>query len=414
MNHDEVIVALECVLNRDAEAYKEAVKKTAGLPTDSAEFMLYSYLSGPLEEILARQEEYRAQPNVMFMVGRYSASGFSPPAAARQLLQHAFHVGPRRAADWLVNVLSTKSAEGSLIMLLHGIETERRTTIADGVELIPFDEVPASSEKAYVVDAEYGWLPDSIKRNTPTAALFAKGVVEQFLIEAGTIPRTPCLDELEDQLDEIRLCLSIFGPCAPVEAIQWFQYSDPDLVTAVSGEGFSWHMPEAELTSFDVNDHPVNVDAIMDPVLIRRYLGLSGEIRDKLRISMERLIQAIRRISIGDKAIELAIALEVLLTDQQGENTWKIGFRGAQLAGGTVDERLRHRGTIAALYRLRSSTMHHGVAGETVKVPGQGERQSLDVFNNAAAICAAVIRMIISRGQIPDWPRFEIEGIAEK
>jgi hypothetical protein len=112
----------------------------------------------------------------------------------------------------------------------------------------------------------------------------------------------------------------------------------------------------------------------------------------------------------GDKAADLSIALETLLADQPGEHTWKVSTRAGVLTGWDLRSKLDRRNMIAAAYRMRSSLVHSGAASMNVKVVGRGPQPAAAVCEEAARICAAVIRAIIERGGIPEWAAFDVSG----
>jgi hypothetical protein len=408
MNREELISALEALTNKDSDEYKRA-KESSAKPyaPDVAEHIFYAELSKPLVEILAKQPEYRSTKNLMVRQDN-GAFGFQPRMAAPQLIKRAIKVSPIAAVDWIEKIFRTNRAEGLRTTLIWGIKVTERMMLADNIEIVPFLELPDSKYKQLFQNQNYTrpmlW-PGARMFKAPESALLARTIIEPLLIESGAAQSADEGLRLTDFLGEVMLSLSAIGPCAPVEAIHWFQFLDPDFESLEMG-GYGWQYTEIEPQMH----HPVVVLEVRDAAkLTKKYISLTGEVRDKLRIALQRLNQSLRRRTIGDKSIELAIALEALLTDQQGENTWKVGLRSARLAGGTHEQQLHNRRIIAALYNLRSATMHHGVAVNEIKVAGQGKMASDNVFSEATKICASVIRAIIERGCIPEWPAFELE-----
>jgi hypothetical protein len=127
-----------------------------------------------------------------------------------------------------------------------------------------------------------------------------------------------------------------------------------------------------------------------------------------VRIALQRLNQAVRRHLAADKALELAIALETLLTDGPGQNTYKIGLRSALLRRGSVSEQLARRAVVSALYSVRSAVAHDGVAPSRVSVVGRGKIDSGTVVTESMTATTDVIATVIARGGVPDWYSFEI------
>src|SRR4051812_40788080 len=74
-------------------------------------------------------------------------------------------------------------------------------------------------------------------------------------------------------------------------------------------------------------------------------LALTGPFRDRITLALDRLNQGMRRRFPGDKAMDIAIALEALLSDTgaQTEVTYRLALRSALLLGGNLVERKKNR-----------------------------------------------------------------------
>jgi len=160
----------------------------------------------------------------------------------------------------------------------------------------------------------------------------------------------------------------------------------------------AWFIPEVMISPVDARE------------VVSGFLAVDGTLRARLRVSLQRLNQSIRRLSAGDKAMELSIALEALLAEGATENTYKVGLRAALLAGGDHQQRVQNRATVSAVYELRSAVVHKGLAPDTVKVKRKGHIASTTVVGEAAAVTATVIRRVISARTLPDWYDLELQN----
>ena len=124
---------------------------------------------------------------------------------------------------------------------------------------------------------------------------------------------------------------------------------------------------------------------------------------------MERFDRAMRRHSAGDAAVELAIALDALLSDGESELTWKVSLRSALLAGGDKNARMESRAIIAAVYSLRSTVVHTGKTPPEQKVKRLGKVKTDELVKRGIAITSRVIRAAIDKGKLPDWFEEEID-----
>jgi len=153
---------------------------------------------------------------------------------------------------------------------------------------------------------------------------------------------------------------------------------------------------------------------ILDPddatALVRAYLQLPAALRLHIGVAIERINLAQRRGNVGDRAVELATALETLVGDNdKSEMTHKVKVRTVRLLGGSTDERLANAAMLSKAYSIRSSMVHTGRvdAQRTETVSGVRVPVS-DIVDRALALCVKLATVIIRRGDIPDWRVFDI------
>ena len=94
---------------------------------------------------------------------------------------------------------------------------------------------------------------------------------------------------------------------------------------------------------------PHKLDADDAVSAVRDYTALTGLIRSRMCLSLERFGRAMARFASVDKALDLAIAMESMLTDGSGENTFKLALRAGLLTEGGPKERLRARAVFGAI-----------------------------------------------------------------
>ena len=139
-------------------------------------------------------------------------------------------------------------------------------------------------------------------------------------------------------------------------------------------------------------------------------MALTPTTKNRVRIALERLHQALIRSDPAARMLEISIALETLLITSAGEHTFKLSFRAALLVSDNIKERIVNRAIIEAAYGIRSALMHSGHTKTKVKVKGQGKKSVEEVASKAVTITALVIKRIIMEGKIPEWNRFELSG----
>ena len=93
-----------------------------------------------------------------------------------------------------------------------------------------------------------------------------------------------------------------------------------------------------------------------------------------MRIGVDRFKQALRRTNDIDKAIDLGIAIEVILlhsfdpTDR-GELKYRSSLRGAMFLGGDKPDRVKTFNLLKDAYDLRSKAVHAGTLATKKKKP---------------------------------------------
>jgi Apea-like HEPN len=413
MNRPEVLAALKAALNAESEPYGEAMRKHRDLTPDQADQARAMDLAEPVATVLAGQPEYRRYPNMMLQSGGGARTGFQPDRAAYMLVLRGMNDSADDAVNWLANLVEKLRAPGLHVMPVWQLTVQAAVKLTEDITLIPFSTLISSPQKSWLeAPIQHSFLgsllPRSLGMRQPTAAITARKVVEPLFVDAAEEHRSDP-DPIPGLLNDIRLCLSVVNPSPLIAPVQLFQFDDPDL-NAVAGSAIG-AVPLEIMPHWPPPIAALDEDAAQK--LVPKFLALRGNTRDRVRISLQRLYQAMLRPEPGDKAADLSIALEALLTDQSGENTWKVSTRAGTLTGWDLQSKLDRRNLIVAAYRLRSSLVHSGTASNMTSVSGRGKMPAIDVCEEAGRICAAVIRAIIERGAIPLWPEFDVSGGAE-
>src|SRR5262249_54370317 len=151
-------------------------------------------------------------------------------------------------------------------------------------------------------------------------------IVRKLMISGDDLSESDFSWPTDDLLEELRLCLTLVAPCAIVAARQQSLFEDPDFADLAELGGFSWRAMDVRpmhLVSFGV------FDTERAQRLVRAYLALDAGARGRIHLALDRFDRALRRHMPGDAATELAISLDSLLGDGEGELTWKVSLRSA-------------------------------------------------------------------------------------
>ena len=402
------ITALTSALTKTLARYSEAqdTDRLKRLPRDIGEAVIAHELSRDIETLLAAQPEFRTNRMVNSPNGRM---GFACRFVAPMLVCEGRRRGAGAAVEWLTKVLSTKKARGFVVQALRGIRVASVTSLVDDIDLVPFDALPDSRQKqglSVSSHAPHQAIP-IYAFELPSAALVVPIEIEPFLVESdkADTPRPGRRAESRVRFEDIRHCLALVNRAPIVSGPSWFHYEDSDLEAAVLGSATSFS--HQEVVPQSISDQG-EIDAEQARATVCAYFALDEGARQRVRTALERVHLAFIRSVPADKTLELAIALETLLVDSPGENTFKISLRAALLTAEDINSRATNRAIIRAAYSLRSALMHSGQSRTKVTVPGEGEVPSTDVAERATVITIDVIRSVLTAGKLPDWSDVEL------
>src|ERR1700690_2791413 len=359
--------ALEAVLQRAArtKGLCLGLLEAAGSPDDrlmAPALIELDELAIALRKIIVKDPRFPGETPIMIR-SESGASGFYPNFFCGKLVNRLLRSRDSQGTiRWLEKVLTTKAADGQSITALWGVRVEQSIEIAKGMSIVPIYQIPDSSHKRWIqyVFPQHGGdaIFSSLLFTPPESALVTHCRIDPFLhrLDGGEAP-THTGPQWE-QLKDVILVLTIVGPRVPLSAGHWFTFDDPDLEEAHGGGGREQALMEIV---------PVRYEAYppLDPTEAKRtvaaYLALQGNLKDKVRVALERLSQAMLRHNAGDCAVDLATALEALVGDAEStEMAHKVRIRAARLIGGTEMELLRNAEVVKATYDIRSKLVHTG------------------------------------------------------
>lgn len=282
------------------------------------------------------------------------------------------------------------------VMALRGIEVDESHGLTDSIALVPFEDLPESQKKRRIT-------PDltSLHGDKPTAALVRRLQHPKVHVErAADIPDDLKRVKEAEDLEDARLCLSLAGPCGPVEVAKWATAAE--WVPCLGGEhtgGFSIHLPVS--TEVTQREELSAEEVEQAAAFLNKFSGADGSTRDWLQIALERFNSAYQRSAQVDRAIDLGIAIETTFLhdiEQFGEFTFRIRTRAARLLGSSASERLELYRLFGDLYGLRSSAVHEG------RLPSGKKhgRTPKEILEEGFEQLATAIRKIVDE-EVSDW-----------
>jgi Apea-like HEPN len=155
-----------------------------------------------------------------------------------------------------------------------------------------------------------------------------------------------------------------------------------------------------------------NFDESSARSIVEGFLKLSDADRKKLYVPLSRLNRALRENDHSDKALDLGIALESLVGDDQPlDLSYKVRQRGTFFLEGTPDEKRYTFERLRKLYDLRS-TVAHGKSLDSA-FTFNGRKTPTDQFlQECCIICGRLIRKFIKSGLVSKWDELLL-GLSE-
>lgn len=370
-------------------------------------------LKDGLRDLIVRDARFFGE-NTMMINTNNGSFGFYPNFVSGSLIRRALLTdSPEEAINWLQRVLGTTSAAGTITNALWGAPVEQEIILFDGVKIVPIEALPDSPNKQWITDYSYMdsqlSLMSGLSFTPPQSALVVACKVEPFIVDPELESRLLHNDYLQtnELIKNITLVLTVVGPRTVISAAQWFTFDEPDLEQTRLFSGRSTQM--LEISPSRPNIEPT-LNCAEAQEIVRAYLALQSSTQSKVCVALQRLNQSLCRHDVGDRAVELATALEALLGDNSTtEMTHKIKVRSVRLIGGSNEARIRNAAIINKTYSIRSALVHTGRVDASGTDTICGERLAVSyIVEQATHICAEVIKIIIRRGSVPDWSKFDI------
>lgn len=316
---------------------------------------------------------------------------FEPRHAAGR----AVEVARKRAsagegARWIIKILSATTARVRLIVEIGGIEVTGRPLRFGDITLTSGDHLPrtevsqrmtasARTESVYDTGVAYAWC--EIDRTDIWAV------------------KRPAQDKRPDPFLPLRTLtarLAAIREASPILLRLWSEHIDPDLDELFGTRGWGQPSQDAagpwyseEITSEDIST-------------LERLYRLTGPHAKVVDIALRRVNLGRRRISPGDAALDVGIALEALMGDPSSNTdmTYKLRLRTALFLAETLDARRALSEDVSDLYKLRSKVAHGG----------EPKGDAYSVARRGAEIAREVLHKLIDQPAIPNWAEWELWG----
>ncbi len=336
------------------------------------------------------------------MISRGSgAQRFEIETLAMWFLWHANEVGVEVAEKHLDSFLEFESIDVLNTLWVLGIDVEDAIEFDNGYMIQPIENMPDSRDKEYFL--QHRFVHTIQPTPVPTAAITKSCRIKKTQSDnpAVTINENPDFWNVDRRLHEISLLLNALPnvSCLPYYSTSYTHPEIPFGLFGGSGGGSSlYDVLGLSSTKFSNEDR----DAIES--LIEHYNKLSNSEKPRIQRILDRLSQAKRRTQIEDKILDLGIAMEMLLLEDNRKNdqlSLSFRLRGSWLLGASPANRVEIYGQLKEVYNHRSQVAHSGVLckGNAAKI-----QNVQSAFPKYQSLAESLCRKIIECGS-PDWDK---------
>jgi hypothetical protein len=213
-------------------AWKESNEGKSLLAQEPPSEDILSPLTAAIEQCAA----YNAVAGKMLFTAN-SGPVLHAPSLAAPLLYRADRVEWEgqdigAAADWLLRLLNTREADGSLTAVIWGLSVDREGPVTPRCRIMPFARLPDSRLKRWISDRAMSlwdravWMSQAIF-DLPGAAIVLRAAKFPYIGADGACFRV--MRELEEEAYDTLLFLQSKCAGRPLVLGYWFAYNDPDL-----------------------------------------------------------------------------------------------------------------------------------------------------------------------------------------
>ena len=292
------------------------------------------------------------------------------------------------------------------VLWILGIDVQEPIDLVDGFTIQPVKEMPDSRDKEHFLQHRIG---NSVRPTpTPKSAIIKHCAVRKAL--SSDPSPTHELDEFWNASRRLHEIAILLNALEGVSSLPYYSTSYPEPTTPFGPFGGSG----GGSVVYDVLGFTsTHLESDIRGTIIKLLTGfdkLAEPERARMQRILSRLSQAKRRTQIEDKILDLGIALEMMLLDDNRSNeqlSLSFRLRRSWLLGNSPDERKEVYRQLKRLYRYRSQVAHGGVLcrGNAEKI--RSVQSSLPTFQNyAEQICQ---KLIVSG--IPKWDGLILNAI---
>ncbi len=292
-----------------------------------------------------------------------------------------------------------ESAVNYYLSGISGISLPRNLDFAPNVGLVPHSGIVPSKAREFIFRINrFGRIVGDVSHEIlrPQAALMVSNEQQLLVVsKAGDPPENALeMDTVRGLERRLLCCLTLASAsAAPVFTAKtsWIDHPAQSYhgLTGLAGGTSPGQHYSSRYSDFDEG---------LAAVLFKRIERMTVADQETLFLATERLRKARLHEEPTDRAIDLGIALEIVLLHGASGNqelSYRAAVHGARLLGEHRAERLSIFAALRDAYNARSVAVHTGQLRKQVQV------SSLNVTDD---LCRKILIKIVDRGELPnDW-----------
>lgn len=338
-----------------------------------------------------------------------SASAFDFKRMVAWWLWLANEVGIEKADEHLENFLSNQVVECMLVHWVHGVIPTEIISLTDEIRLVPVSEMPDSAEKEHILRSR--WKNDVSVSSNPSAALVTTVFADKLRSQDSTTIDA-AISEKYNSLSEISILLNALPGVFCFDGFK----------TAYNPVHVPYGPLGGSTGGISVGDIlPIGKTSSISPEstlefkrLVEGFGQLSSDWKERVTNSLVRIAQSKSRNNFNDKALDLGIALEMVLLSSSHDNeripnqlSNHFRLRGAWLLGASYEDRENVSKILSDIYNQRSQVAHNGVLAlkknaHLSTVYGQIE--------DHISLAERILFKLVSKGPPADWNKLVLGG----
>lgn len=343
-------------------------------------------------------------PRIQALNGRLISQGSAAVSFQLYLLVmwwlwRANEVGVATADSDLELFLESTDIAAFFAQWVYGAEPSETISLTDKVKIVPIEEMFDCGDKEEIYRSN--WRGKSSIVHLPSTALLTEMKIEKFA-PAGP---SETVHAVQGTLQEIALLLNVLPDICCV-----LGFSTSYMPSNVPFGPFGGRGAGHTIGDIRPNRNGSNLTAECSlPLrkLISGFGNLPDNWKERVTRSIARLSQSKSRIDANDKALDLGIALEMVLLHSEhkagelpGQLHNHFRARGAWLIGESYEDRRHFYKALGEIYSNRSQVAHNGVLS---KPKGADYSTQREQFLDHQAIAEKILEKLIVEGPPEDW-----------